>query len=106
MKKAECFPKEITPRGIVLSDGASERFIDFDECAKNFAAENSLGSSRCVATRDITGLTFIFFTKPKAEISFKTHMIKRLFTGRSASKEFDELRKAIIRNGYTTYDLS
>ena len=80
--------------------------INFEECAKNYAKENSLENSRCVATRDITKLTFTFYTQPKIGLVFKKHFFKDLVSGKSAVSKFLELQKAINKYGFTSYDLS
>ena len=97
---------EINSTGIALRYNDSDKFICFEECAKNFASENSLGTSKCVAVRDITKLIFIFYSNPKTTIVFKKHSLKNIFSGKSAVSQFLELQKMINQYGYTTYDLS
>lgn len=97
---------EINQSGITLKNGTSEIFVCFAECAKNFAGEFSKEASRCVAARDITKRTFIFYTDPKVRLVFKKCFLKGLFTKRALAKKFLELQTAINRYGYTTYDLS
>lgn len=92
--------------GITAKSGKEDVEICFDECAKKYANENSLEKSRCVATRDISKLTFTFYTNPKTQVVFKKHFLKNLFSGRSAVSKFFELQKAINKYGYTSYDLS
>lgn len=92
--------------GITAKSGKKDVKICFDECAKNYANENSLDKSRCVATRNISKLTFTFYTNPKTKVVFKKHFLKILFSGRSAVSKFFELQKAINKYGYTSYDLS
>lgn len=97
---------DINGYGLTIKYNKSDAFISFDECAKNYANENSLKNSRCVATRDMTKLTFTFYTQPKIKVVFKKHFFKDLFSGRSAVSKFLELQKAINKYGYTSYDLS
>lgn len=107
MSNIICFEiVNINSSGITVKSGKTDIKICFDECAKNYANENSLENSRCVATRDITKLTFTFYTHPKIKVVFKKHFFKDLFSGRSAVSKFLELQKAINKYGYTSYDLS
>ena len=107
MSNIICFEiVNINSFGITAKSGKKDAKICFDECAKNYANENSLEKSRCVATRDITKLTFTFYTYPKTKVVFKKHFLKNLFSGRSAVSKFLELQKAINKYGYTSYDLS
>ena len=110
MNEIICFEientSEINRSGITVKNGKTDIKICFDECAKNFDKENSLENSRCVATRDITKLTFTFYTQPKIRVVFKKHFFKDLVSGKSAVSKFLELQKAINKCGYTSYDLS
>ena len=96
----------IDSTGITVKNGEADVVINFEECAKNYAKENSLENSRCVATRDITKLTFTFYTQPKIRVVFKKHFFKDLVSGKSAVSKFLELEKSINKCGYTSYDLS
>ncbi len=107
MNNIICFEiVNINSSGITVKSGKTDIKIRFDECAKNYANENFLENSRCVATRDITKLTFTFYTQPKIRVIFKKHFFKDLVSGRSAFSKFLELQKAINKYGYTSYDLS
>ena len=104
MSNIICFEiVNINSLGITVKSGKTDIKICFDECAKN---ENSLENSRCVATRDITKLTFTFYTQPKIRVIFKKHFFKDLVSGKSAVSKFLELQRAINKYGYTSYDLS
>lgn len=96
----------INNSGITVNSGETDIKICFDECAKNYANEKFLENSCCIATRDITKLTFTFYTQPKIRVVFKKHFFKDLFSGKSAVSKFLELQKAINKYGYTSYDLS
>ena len=91
---------------IILSSREHVIRINLNECAKNFSLENGTKSSKCVATRNITELSFIFYTQPKTKVVFKKHFINKFINRKSATKQFSELQKEIIRAGYTSYDLS
>ena len=107
MSNIICFEiVDINRSGVTVKSGKTDIKICFDECAKNYANEKSLETSRCVATRDITRLTFTFYTHPKIKVVFKKHFLKDLFSGKSAVRKFLELQKAINKYGYTSYDLS
>ena len=55
---------EINSTGLTLKHENGNVFVNFAECAKNYAREKSLETSRCIATRDIIRLTFTFYTDP------------------------------------------
>lgn len=107
MNDINCFELvDINETGIIVKSGKTIINISFDECAKNYADERSIEASRCIATRDITELTFTFYTRPKIRVVFKKHFIKDLLPGKSAVSKFLKLQKAINRYGYNSYDLS
>lgn len=97
---------DINSSGFILKHKKTSVFISFDECSRNYANEKSVEMSKCVATRDITKLTFTFYTNPKTEIVFKKNFLKDLFSGKSAVGKFLDLEKIINKYGYTSYDLS
>ena len=107
MKEIICYDViRIDKEGITLDNHSTNIRILFDDCAQNYANENSLKKSKCVATRDVSTLTFSFYTIPRTKIVFKKHLIKDLFAGKSAVNKFFNLQKAISQLGYTSYDLS
>lgn len=107
MKEIVCYNLiNLDNDGITLRYHSNNIHIKFDDCAWNYAIENSLDKSNCVATRDISALTFTFYTVPKTKIVFKKHLIKDLFFGKSAVDKFLDLQNAISQTGYTSYDLS
>lgn len=107
MKEIICYDIiKIDKEGITLDNHSTNIRISFNDCAQNYANENSLNKSKCVATRDISTLTFSFYTEPKTKIVFKKHLIKDLFFGKSAVNKFLNLQNAISQSGYTSYDLS
>ena len=96
-----------TSKGVIILEyKKKELCIHFDDCAKNFAVEQGIELSKCVAMRDITSLSFIFYTLPKTKVIFKKHLIKDLIREKSAVQKFLDLQNAIIEAGYTSYDLS
>ena len=107
MSNIICFEiVHINSSGITVKSGKTDIKICFEECVKNYANENDLENSRCVATRNITKLTFTFYTQPKISVVFKKHFFIDLFSKKSAVSKFLELQKAINKYGYTSYDLS
>lgn len=92
--------------GITIESPDGNVFINFKECAKNFSSEHGDSSAKCVAARDITSMTFIFYTAPKTEIVFEKRTLKNIFGKKSANDKFSELQKAIDEAGYRSYDLS
>lgn len=97
---------DVTEEGIVLEFQKERVSISFDDCAKNFSLENGNQFSKCVATRDITALSFTFYTQPKTKVVFKKCFLKDFVIGKSALSKFFDLQKAIVEAGYTSYDLS
>lgn len=97
---------DINKAGLTLQNTTDKIYISFLECAKNHAREHNLSSSTCVATRDITKLTFTFYTVPKVKVIFKKNFLKDLFSEQSAIDKFFELKNAINTYGYTSYDFS
>ncbi len=107
MRNIICFKiVDISSSGITVKIGERVIRISFDECAENYAEENSLENSRCVATRDITKMMFTFYTRPKISVVFKKHLFENLISGKTAVDRFWELQKTINKYGYTSYDLS
>lgn len=96
----------VSKNGIIIEWHNANIYIDFDDCAQKYAAEKGLQSSRCVAERDITTLSFTFYTCPKTKVIFKKHPLMNIIDGKSAVSKFTDLQKAIIKAGYTSYDLS
>lgn len=96
----------VTKDGITIKAGKNNVYIRFDDCVKNFSAEKGEKNCKCVATRDITTLTFTFYTHPKINVMFRRCSLKDLLVRRSAVNRFLEMQKAIVQAGYTSYDLS
>lgn len=96
---------DITKKGITLESAGEKIYIDFGDCARNFSAEKG-GNCKCVATRDITKLSFTFYTSPKTNIIFKRNFLKGILSGKSVTNKFLDIQKAIVEAGYTSYDLS
>lgn len=92
--------------GVIVKSNNKSFLIALNECAKNYAKENSLSSSKCVATRNITMHLFTFYTNPKTMVVFKKNFFKELFTQDTATSRFHKLQKLINERGYHSYDLS
>ena len=92
-------------KGIYCKNERDECHILFEECRKNFAFENSLKNSKCVATRNIEKGEFTFFTTPKIKIFFKNKK-RFLFKPPSYVNDFHALQNQIFLLGFTTYDLT
>ena len=97
---------DVTKEGITLESAKEKIYISFDDCIKNFSLEKGKEFCKCVATRDITTLTFTFYTQPKTNVVFKRNFLKDLIAGKSAVSKFLDMQKAIVEVGYTSYDLS
>ena len=98
--------KAVNEDGIVLQSKKELISISFADCASNYAIETSSQISTCVAIRDITRLSFTFFSQPKTIVAFKKSIFMYVLTGKSAVSRFIELQNAIIEAGYTSYDMS
>lgn len=96
----------IDSKGITLKHQKNNIYICFEECAQNYAAEKALITSKCVAVRDITTLSFVFYTHPKIKLVFKKHLLGNFIPNKSAVNKFLYLQKAIEKFGYNSYDLS
>ena len=94
----------ISANGISLLNG---RFIHFKECAYHYHKVNG-GSGKCIDERDITSLSFTFYTAPlTTDVRFlKRNRLVEFFSKHSASHRFHELQKQIQAYGYTTRDMS
>lgn len=96
--------KSIDSDGIVLADGNR---ILFDECSKNIAEENGIGStdSRCIAERNATAIPayFLFFSNERIRVTFKHGFFP---WSKNHKKAFLKMQKAINQYGYSSYDIS
>lgn len=92
--------------GVTLKRKGGTVFINFLECAENYAREHSLKESKCVADRDAAQGTFTFFTNPKVKVVFPKGILAWLFTGKSAYRQFCSLQNLILTCGFTSYDRS
>lgn len=97
---------DVTNEGITLESFGERIYIDFGDCVKNFSVEKGNELGKCVATRDITTLSFTFYTRPKTTVFFKRRFFSDLIEGSNVVKKFLDMQKAIIEVGYTSYDLS
>ena len=97
---------EMNKCGVILKNDYGNVYIDFNECSNNCASKNSREDSKCVATRDITTLSFSFYVTPKVRLVFKKRGIQKLISGKTAVNEFLNFNKKIVGLGYTTYDMS
>ncbi len=97
---------DVNQSGLTIKSESTDIYISFEECSKNYANENSLESSKCIATRDITKLTFTFYTNEKIRVVFKKNFFRDFFSRKSAVNKFLELQKTINNCGYVSYDLS
>ncbi len=82
-------------------------FINFKECAYNFKQTEG-GSGKCIGEREITDLSFTFYTSPKP-IMIKFIPKNKFFE--SIAKEntisrFNKLQKQILKYGYSTLDIT
>lgn len=99
---------EITETGICFRQSNKDKSynVSFSECAKNFCNENGKRSRTCVAHRDITSFSYVFFSSPKLVVSFKRKRLNTPFSRWRAWKRFHKVRNAIADAGYSTYDMS
>ncbi len=90
--------------------GFQNRVIDFEQCAANFAREQRMTESRCVAERKSDG-TFPFFQFPTNPVPTRIvfhsgNRLVELITRQSAVRRFQNLNRRIRELGWTTFDLS
>ena len=95
---------DISKEGISLK---SFGFINFKECAYNFKQIEG-GSGKCVGEREITDLSFTFYTSPKPiMIKFiERNKFIEFIAKENTISRFNKLQKQIIKFGYTTRDIS
>ncbi len=95
---------DISKEGILLK---SFRFINFRECAYNFKLMCG-GSGKCIGEREITDLSFTFYTSPKPimiEFVEKSKLVEFVAKENTISR-FHKLQKEIEQYGYSTRDMS
>lgn len=101
-----CDHTKIKDEEVIIKNKGTIFYISLSDCAKNFSVERSTKKIKCVADRDVSSLSYIFYTKPKTKVIFKKHHVKDLFFFKSASRKFFDLQTEIIKAGYMSYDLS
>ena len=82
-------------------------FINFKECAYIFNQVEG-GSKKCIGEREISDLSFTFYTSPKPiMIKFipKNKFVEH-FSKNNTISRFYEVQHQIIKYGYTTQDMS
>ena len=107
-------PLVITEKDILVIDSKGIKHtkgtIDFAECARNYALENHIESTNCVAARDITGSNpcFDFYTSCRITELFFIPKRKffEFFSRQNTVQRFHAFNKKILASGWTTYDMS
>ncbi len=96
---------DISAQGIALKNGM---YIDFNKCTEVWAEANSLEKTICVGERNITDLSFTFYTLPKPTmIKFiQKSRFAELFSKRNAFCRFQDFKNKIYECGYKTFDMS
>ena len=95
---------EVSSEGIYLK---TYGFIDFKECTTNFLQIEG-GKGNGVGERDITDLSFTFYTSPRPiMIKFlEKSKLYEFLSKNNSRKRFMIFQKQINDLGYTTWDLS
>ena len=96
----------ITHHGILLKNDV---LIEFKTCAKNYKEAHSLEEKTlCIGERDITDLSFTFYTSPKPiMIKFiEKNKFAEFFSKCNTRQRFHELQKKVNEYGYKTFDMS
>ena len=95
---------DVSANGILLKDG---KLIHFKTCAYNYQKMNG-GNGNCVGERDISSLTFAFYTAPlTTHIHFlKKNKIVEFCKGKPTYRRFYALQQKIFAFGYSTVDLN
>lgn len=96
---SKCKVISVDKQGAVFIIDGERREVSFEECAKNFKLINA-SAHRCVAARDITKFCFIFYSEPRVTV------IINGITRFQRTRRFRKLQKQILKNGYTTFDMS
>lgn len=94
----------------ICKDGISLKsfsFINFKECAYNFKQTEG-DSGNCIGEREITDLSFTFYTSPKPiMIKFiEKNKFIELISKENALSRFHKLQKQILEYGYSTRDMA
>ncbi len=94
----------VSPAGIVLNDFT---YINFAECADVFQQIRG-GSGRCVGERDVTRLSYIFYTAghPTEILFLQKNWLAEHFAKENTLSRFHKLQTQMADHGYTTRDLS
>lgn len=94
----------ISKEGISLN---SFRFVNFRECAYNFKQTEG-GSGKCIGDREITDLSFTFYTSPKPiMIKFiEKNKFIEFISKENTIFRFHKLQKQISEYGFNTRDIS
>ena len=93
-------------QGITLKNGY---VIKFDECVRTWSEVYGMPENmRCVGDRDITEMTFMFFTLPRPVIIRfrKESRIREFFSRHGAEKRFHEFQLKITELGCATFDVT
>ena len=96
---------KIEREGVLLRGGSGDAYVSFAECARNFQVEQG-GDGRCVAERDASRMTFLFYSRPRARLELGGRFWRDLLRGGSAVREFRALQAAIERFGYKSCDMT
>lgn len=96
---SKCKVISMDRQGAVFIIDGERKEVSFEECAKNFKIINA-GAHRCVAARDITKFCFIFYSEPRLTVTISG------ITRFQRTRKFHDLQKQILKNGYTTFDMS
>lgn len=96
---------EITSKGISLKN---DTFIDFSVCAENFKKANPTSSGTCIGEREVTDMSFTFYTnqKPIMIIFEPRNKFFEFLTANGKVKRFHSLQLKINDFGYSTLDMS
>ena len=91
--------------GIWLHHKGETNFLLLKDCvhSTNLQGRNSHNG---IGTRDITKLTFTFYSTPSIRIVFTKGILSYIRTGKTATQRFHQLQNNLLSLGYCTFDLS
>ena len=92
--------------GFWLHNKGDACFLLLKDCITPGNAQHGRNSHKGVGTRDITKLTYTFYSTPPIRIVFAKGILSYIRTGKTATQRFLQIQKELNSLGYHTYDLS
>ena len=95
-----------TEKGIGLCSKETKSFLLLRSCVALANSQHANNTNNCVGSRDITNLSFTFYSSPPVQIIFTKGIPSYILTGKTAIQRFHLMEKKLNSFGYHTRDLS